>query len=373
MHMHHQPAITAKSHKIMLQLRNWIILVLAVGGLVACSSKPLVPYTTDTPPLVLAPVSHAGVEDGRARFREIFCTVLELRGNKLPDYRPCEEALTRLGAEPAGSGASVDTGPSRTGLMVGVVPGVGWECIEGWLNNDEIAISHISDMGFKGFRIRVDGLSGTEINARQIRDAILALPPEDKDRPLALIGYSKGAPDILQAIVSYPELRKRVVAVISAAGAIGGSPLAIPADQKDLGIMKYVPKSECTAGDGGAMDALRPLTRQTWLARYPLPQDLKYYSLVTLPEPERISSVMGTTYKQLAQIDPRNDGQVLFYDQVIPNSTLLAYVNADHWALAVPIARSHSFIGSTLVDKNDYPREALLEAILRFVEEDLSK
>jgi hypothetical protein len=41
--------------------------------------------------------------------------------------------------------------------------------------------------------------------------------------------------------------------------------------------------------------------------------------------------------------------------------------------VAVPIARSHTFIGSTLVDKNDYPREALLEAILRFVEEDLAK
>jgi hypothetical protein len=356
----------------MLHLKNLaIILMLTTGGLVACSSKPLVPYTTDTPPLVLTPASYAGVVDGRARFREIFCTVLELRGNDLPDYRPCEQALTRLGAEPAGSGTPVDTGPSRTGLMVGVVPGVGWECIEGWLNYDELASSHIGDMGFKGFRIRVDGLSGTENNARQIRDAILALPPADRNRPLVLVGYSKGAPDILQAVVSYPELHERIVAVISASGSIGGSPLAIPADQKDLGIMKYVPKSECTAGDGGAIDSLRPVTRQAWLARNPLPQGLKYYSLVTLPEPERISSVLGTSYKQLAQIDPRNDGQVLFYDQVIPNSTLLAYINADHWALAVPIARSHSFIGSTLVDKNDYPREALLEAILRFVEEDL--
>ena len=355
----------------MLQIKNWIVVTLVAVGLASCSSKPLVTYTTDTPPLVLVPTSYAGVEDERARFREIFCTVLELRAGDLPDYRPCEEALTRLGAEPAGSGAPVDTGPSRTGLMVGVVPGVGWECLEGWLNYDELASEHIGKLGFKGFRIRVDGLSGTEINARQIRDAILALPPEDKNRPLVLIGYSKGAPDILQAIVSYPELRERVTAVISAAGAVGGSPLAIPAEQKDLGIMKYVPKAECTAGDGGAIDSLRPRTRQGWLARNPLPQDLKYYSLVTLPEPENISSIMGTAYRQLSQIDPRNDGQVLFYDQVIPNSTLLAYINADHWALAVPIARSHSFIGSTLVDKNDYPREALLEAILRFVEEDL--
>jgi hypothetical protein len=50
---------------------------------------------------------------------------------------------------------------------------------------------------------------------------------------------------------------------------------------------------------------------------------------------------------------------------------LLGYVNADHWALSVPIARSHSMLGATFVDQNDYPREALLEALLRFVEEEL--
>ena len=45
---------------------------------------------------------------------------------------------------------------------------------------------------------------------------------------------------------------------------------------------------------------------------------------------------------------------------------------SDHWAVAVPVSRSHPSIAKTLVDKNDYPREALLEALLRFVEEDLA-
>jgi hypothetical protein len=78
------------------------------------------------------------------------------------------------------------------------------------------------------------------------------------------------------------------------------------------------------------------------------------------------------SYNKLARIDGRNDGQVLFYDQVIPGSTLLGYVNADHWALAVPIARTHDMLGATFVNHNDFPREALLEALLRFVEEDLA-
>ena len=50
---------------------------------------------------------------------------------------------------------------------------------------------------------------------------------------------------------------------------------------------------------------------------------------------------------------------------------MFGYVNADHWALALPIARSHPRIGAMFVTQNAYPREALLEAILRFIEEDL--
>jgi hypothetical protein len=64
---------------------------------------------------------------------------------------------------------------------------------------------------------------------------------------------------------------------------------------------------------------------------------------------------------------------VLFYDQVIPRSSLVAYLNADHWAVAVPVARKHPTIRRFFVDKNDYPREALLESLARFLDEDLSR
>jgi hypothetical protein len=63
---------------------------------------------------------------------------------------------------------------------------------------------------------------------------------------------------------------------------------------------------------------------------------------------------------------------VIFYDQVIPGSVLLGYLNADHWAIFVPFNRSHPFIASNFIDKNAFPREVLLEAIVRYVEEDLN-
>ena len=349
-----------------------LYLAMLVGcTLSACSTPPLYHYSADTPPLVLVPAVQAGVQDKRGRMREIFCQVLEERGQTLPDYRPCEEALTRVGVEPAGTGKTVELGASTRRLIAAVVPGVGWDCFSDWLGLKGSVAEHLRQFGFDLVIVKVDGLSSSANSARQIREAIVAMPQESQAR-LVLFGYSKGAPDILEAITSYPEIRPRVAAVVSIAGAVGGSPLANDAEESQLALLRHWPDAKCSPGDGGAIESLRPAVRKTWLAQHPLPADVPYYSLVTFPQPERISAVLKSGYNKLSQVDARNDSQVLFYDQVIPGSSLLGYINADHWALAVPIARSHAWLGSTLVNHNDYPREALLEAMLRFVEEDLA-
>jgi hypothetical protein len=332
-----------------------------------------VPFSADTEPLVLVPAAQAGVQDKRARFRETFCAVLEARTSEVPDYRHCNEALTRVGAEPAGTGKPVALGSSSLRLVAALVPGVGWGCFEPWLEPPGTVKAHVQQYGYDLMMIKVDPLSGTQTNARQIRDAIMALPQEAGAPRLVLIGYSKGAPDILEALVSYPELQSRVAAVVSAAGAVGGSPLANDADQAQANLLRHFPKAACESGDGGAVESLRPATRKAWLAGHPLPQTMRYYSLVAFPHPDRISSILQGTYDKLSRIDGRNDSQVIFYDQVIPGSTLMGYLNADHWAVAVPVARTHSTIGSVFVTQNAYPREALAEAILRFVEEELEQ
>ena len=339
--------------------------------LAACASKPLTPWTADATPLVFSSLAQAGVDDQRGRFREIFCNVLESRAGEWPDYMPCEQALTRVAGEPPGLDRTVDLGVSKRQLLALFVPGVGWDCVANWLENDHTTQKLLQSSGYEVGMLKVDALSSSSNNARQIRDGIAALPPELSGRPIVLIGYSKGAPDVLEAIVAYPELQQQVVAVLSVAGSVGGSPLANTADQGDLNIMRHFPGSECDAGDGGAIESLRPATRRTWLMDHPLPQGIAWYSLVTYPQPDRISSILKSSYRKLSLVDARNDSQMIYYDQIIPGSTLLGFANADHWALAVPIARSHSFIGSTFVNHNDYPREALTEAALRFIEENL--
>jgi hypothetical protein len=336
-----------------------------------CSSDPLLENTFETNPMILAPAFIAGVSDGRVRFREIFCAITELRGRELPDPLPCEQALAQLEGEGPPTGISVNLGESYYPLRIALVHGVGWGCVKKFIGPRGTVKEHIAQFGHDVVMLEVDPLSSSVHNATQIRDQIIKMSQLDDSKPLVLLGYSKGAPDILEAIAQYPELHNKVAAVVSVAGAIGGSPLANDAKQSTLNLFRHFPGAECELGDQGALESLKPINRKRWLAKHSLPKSIRYYSVVTFPEEQCISSLLKFTHSKLSQVDPRNDGQLIFYDQVIPSSVLLGYVNADHWAVAIPLNRSHAFIGSTFVDKNAFPREILLEAIVRYIEEDL--
>ncbi len=347
--------------------------LICIAMLAACASEPKEPYSTDFDPLAAMPQSNGGIRDDRGRFREIYCAVLEAHGRELDDYMDCEDALTRVGVEPPGTGQEVYLGQTQANFLVGVVPGIGWECIRGWLKFDNYGPNYIARYGYEARLLEVDGLSSTSNNAAQINAQILAIPEEKKNKDIVLIGYSKGIADVLNLVVSYPETARNVVAVIAMAGAVQGSPLALDSSQEQANLLTRIPGSECDEGDAGAVHDLRPDVRKQWLEENPLPAGIRYYSAVTYPGPDRMSSGLKSSWKKLAEVDPRNDSQVIFYDQVIPGSTLIAFPNADHWAMAVPVARQHEFAANTFVNRNNYPREAFLEAILRYVEEDLRR
>jgi hypothetical protein len=351
------------------QTAQVVLLTIAMLILSGCASEPAEPEVEIS---VTDYMQRASLVDRRGRFREIFCMVLEKHGENLPDYRSCDAALTLAGDESGATGEKVELGYSNNNYLVLLVPGLGWDCFADWLDVDLSATKHVASFGYEVRLLPVDGLSSTEKNALQIQKYISSLPSEDAGRPIILAGYSKGAPDILTAVVNYPDVANRVSGVVSLAGSIGGSPLANDASQSQANMLTNVPGSDCDVGDEGAVASLRTDVRQQWLVENTLPSSIRYYSVVTYPSADRVSWGLRKSYKLLSKVDARNDTQVLIYDQMIPGSTLVAFVNADHWAIAVPVARRHSFVGSTVVNHNDYPREAMLEALLRFIEEDLS-
>ncbi|MET0091883.1 MAG: hypothetical protein ABW068_18045 [Candidatus Thiodiazotropha sp.] len=168
----------------------------------------------------------------------------------------------------------------------------------------------------------------------------------------------------------YPEIQSRILAVASLAGAVGGSPLAYRATADQLELMQYFPGAACESSGDEALIDLYPDTRKKWLSSHPLPQRIPFYSLITFPQPERISWILKNSYNKLAQVDPRNDSQLIFYDQFIPGSKLVAYLNADHLAIALPIDEKHRLISTLFVNKNTFPRDALYEALMRYIEEE---
>ena len=70
-----------------------------------------------------------------------------------------------------------------------LVPGLGWNCFEDWLDVSHSVPKHLASIGYEARTIPVDGLSSTTNNARMIRDYIMALPPEDK-RSLKVLWHS---------------------------------------------------------------------------------------------------------------------------------------------------------------------------------------
>lgn len=349
--------------------RGCICLRLASGLLLAaCAPEPLLDLDLETPPLVLVPTADAGIVDQRGRFRDIFCALSEDHGGQLPDHRPCAEALHRLAGESSAGGAPVNLGRARIGLRLAIVAGLAAECLGETARPLRYAARHVEQLGYEVSWLKVDGLSSSTRNATEIRAAILDM--EDvPERPIVLLGYSKGATDVLEAAAD-PVVAARIAAVVSLGGSINGSPLADQASGALLDALAVMPGLDCEAGDRGGLNSLRRSTRLAWLvAQQPSPA-IRYYSLVSFTERDRISAVLRSSYDDLSLIDPRNDSQLLFYDQILPGSTLLGYLNADHWAIALPLARDGGPF-ALLVDQNAFPREVLLEAILKQIEEDL--
>ena len=352
--------------------RGRIVSLWVFGAMFACSSQPQVPFSYTLEPLSFEPGNTYNVTDGRARFREIFCAANEDHGESLPDYTPCEDALVRFDDEPEPTGMPVDLGPSSTNLLGKMVPGLAYSCVKAWLHHDNSAPNHVATLGYETGFIQVEGIASSETNAALIAEYVTGLDPDYDDRPLILFGYSKGLPDIFAFLVQYPELTHRVAAVVSYAGAVWGSPLADEADEKQLRWLTMIPGAECEKRDSKALETLSPANRDAWFAEHTLPEHVRYYSVVSFPDPENISNGLQRFHRQLGELkDARNDSQVVFYDQVIPGSTVLGFFNADHWAMSVPIARQHEVSQAIFADENDFPREIALEAILRFIEEDL--
>lgn len=341
-----------------------VLLVLLSG----CAG-PLLKYSLDTPALSLSPLHSTEIRDQRSRFREIFCATIKRDGiagdcagllHRLPDEAPA------VRDEPA-------LAPLRPSVDMLLVPGIFGECVQDLVTLFGDATPHLESLGYRTAIIPVRGRAGNAHNAAIIRDYVLAHRARHPERRILLVAYSKGVPDTMEALGRYAELRPHVAGLVSVAGVVNGTPIADRLHTVYEHLLSEAPFRPCPPIDQGEVDSLTRAARLTWLATHPLPGEIRYFSLVAMPEPERVSYVLHPMHAQLSQVDPRNDSQVIHYDAILPGSTLLGYANADHWAIALPFDSQAPLLAAALVTRNTFPRRQMLEAVMRLVEENLAE
>ena len=344
---------------------QWLAAVLLVTSMVGCT-PPLTKYRTDVPALQLSVVGQPPASDGRARFRETYCGVLASAPD--PTGTTCDTALVRLSDEPPVRNNPAPPPLPDPRLHILFVGGAFGDCFRDTAPPVAAAIAKLSGLGYRIRMVPVDGRSSSTRNAGQIARSVRDEPMDPGDK-LVLVGYSKGTPDILEFLVGNPELASRVDAVVSMAGAVNGSPLG-DAYAGLYAMVSGIDLKICKAGDGGVVDSLRVKVRMSWLAGHRLPGTVRYFSLGSFTVPDQTARLMFLTKSDLDRAEALNDGQTIFYDQLIPGSVLLGYANGDHWAIVLPLQEKWPHWGGNS-NGTHYPRDLLFEAVVLYVGEAL--
>lgn len=343
-----------------------LTLAIAILLLAACTTPPGSGHDQASGPmLALQPLRLAKVDDQRAQYRRLFCQLLT-------DGTQCESWLRKFGDEAtAPSGAAWPDVPDVP-VNLFVVSGVFGECfpsLQAFGDAREDAAT--GQVWF--FDIPIHGRASTALNADVVRDVILAeLARQSTPRLNIILSYSKGTADALAALAASDQLAGRIDALLSVAGAVNGSPLADAFEDSYAAIAWALPLHACQPTDRGELNSLTRAVRLRWLVEHPLPTHPRYYSLITAPTPDRVSKLLWPFYQKLARNDANNDGQLLAYDMVVPGSTVLGYLNADHFAAALPLLRWHPVALSAFAQPNDFPRQQTISAALAMIRHDLA-
>ena len=319
-------------------------------------------YNLRVPAQTLIPPGAPPVQDGRVRFRELFCALLGQEPGAAA--RPCELLLHRLSDEPEPPRRARPLPAHDPKLGVIFVPGLLGGCPYGLSPPFEAAVRRLQRRGYDARIALVHAASNSHANAGRLAREIAEHPAEQ----LVLIGHARGAVDILELLVADPTVSSRVRAVLSVAGAINGSPLA----DSPTGAALLFPRggdTACTEGEQQSLGDLKRAGRVRWLMAHPLPARTRYFSLGAFAPGPEVAPPLRPRAAALARIDPRNDGLAPFFDQVIPGAELLGYANTDHWSIAAdPPGMAHSPPGRM----PSFPRDVLIEAALLRVAEVLS-
>jgi len=360
--------------------RDYIGNSLAETGMVAALD-----YMTAKDPIKKANTAHgqAFFSDGRhliiyltpdtadlsKNFADTFCSVLARNNPDGGEWGGCENWIETVGRRDLKLGQI----PGADKYRVVIVPGFFSSCFP---EAPAFLEAHAYLKEKHNYQVDVFGVpnDSSEDNAEKIAAYLkkeIAAEQSGAKRKFILLGYSKGTPDIQVMLAKYADLRPQVAAFLAVAGASGGSHLAEASPQMAEKYMNQFKISKSCEGDvAKGFKSLQRRDRQAFLGRYPDPL-VPTYSLPAIATDSNMSKSVASTAKVIAAFDKDQDGQLTRADAIVPGSKYLGGAKSDHFALALPFEKAKGSSFASMMDKNHYPRAALLEAMIRLVVEDL--
>lgn len=335
---------------------------------------------TKTAPVIVSPMSSSNVADVSASFRDTFCTLLATQSETTT---VCADYFYDFGSLDVDGYKTLQLEPIRTPLHILIIPGIFGECITNEVAPFEYASRFLSDR-YPNVRIslasNVNGRASSQFNSEQIRKKIQSLSVSPDER-LILISYSKGTTDTLHYLADhYGVGSMKISAVVSLAGVVIGTPIADKAGQIGEKIGANLSIEDCPTQDASGIRSLTVKSQFKWLSDNPQIFDHKIpmFSLAAASDADDISAIFRLSHQYIQKVAGINDGQVPASHQIIPGSYLLGHIRADHWAGILPFSRKKSEdlsltnkMVKALADENEFPREVLLESIVRAVDQKL--
>ncbi len=345
-------------------------------------SVVLLEYMTATNPVKQANTAHGQSfhSDGRhailymkpdnndliAPFSDLFCSVLKQNNPDGGEWGACSQWIE----EPGKESLALPKLPGADKYRVVIVPGFFSSCFP---EAPAYLEAHQYMKDKFGYQVDVFGVpnDSSEDNAAKIAAYLKAESAKDK-RQFIILGYSKGAPDLQVMLANFPDLRPRIAAFLSVAGASGGSRMADAAPAMAEKYMNQFQISKSCQGDVAmGFRSLQRRVRMDFLARNPNPY-VPTYSLPAIADKSNLSKALANAAPMIAAFDRDHDGQLTRGDAIVPGSKLLGAARSDHFALALPFEKAKGSQFGAMMDKNHYPRAALLEAMVRLVVQDLA-
>ncbi|MEJ6004171.1 hypothetical protein WG899_01310 [Paucibacter sp. AS339] len=357
----------------------------------ACASWVAPPPVMSPWPIVNLPIAAAGISDQRQAFGALFAQELrEHPGDKPQAFEAWLHGIDAKTQQAAGNGSSeqlrliqqrfAERASSSTVLLV---PGLFSDCFddqsvpfgdglvrERTLSRTE-AYRQYADLGLADIRaVAVPGRESSAANAKRVAEAIRQAAARPGVQRIVLVAYSKGVPDTLRALALLQAdadgLPKAVTDLVSVAGVVMGTRLADHFEDIFESLSTRVDPFGCSASDGQEVSSVTQRESVAWLVANPPPASMRYHSVVGFVPSHEVGISLRPFHSALNNIDPRNDGQLLSRDAILPGSSLLAEARADHWDIALPRERHPSAWMRASTSERGYPREALFRSMVKW-------